>query len=253
MVETTSPELVRELITKGSRLEGRSPLEYRKIEIKANRLKKAEGSCELSLGDTKVIAGVKFDTMTPYPDSPDKGGLMVNISYIPIVFKELSQNKDIEASRVVDRSIRESKALALEDFCITPGEKAFTIFIDAYILNYDGNLIDAINLAALKALMSAKMPVLDEKGKAAQSDKPLKLNSVPIMVTVSSIDGEFIADLSSAEEHALDYSLCLSYLEDGRICAMQKQGSMGIPREDLEKIFEIGAKKQAELRKALEQ
>lgn len=250
-METTSPEVVKEFISRGSRFDGRKPLEYREIEMKVNELKKADGCCELSMGDTKVIVGVKFDTMTPYPDTPDKGGLIVSINYIPIVFKKLPQNKDIEVSRVVDRSIRESKTLNLEDFCVEPGEKAFTVFIDAYVLNYDGNLIDALNLAAMKALQNAKMPKLDENGKVARSDEPLKLNNTPIMVTVSSIEGEFMVDLTNAEENAVDYSLSLSYLDKDRICAMQKQGSGGIPQEDLEEIFKIGAEKQEELRKHL--
>ncbi|MGC9310497.1 MAG: exosome complex protein Rrp42 [Candidatus Aenigmatarchaeota archaeon] len=249
-MDTTSPELVKELISKDSRLDGRKPLEFRTVDLKVNELKKAEGCCMLSMGDTKVIVGVKFDVMTPYPDSPNEGGLMVNLSYIPIVFKELPQNKDIEVSRVVDRSIRESKAINLEEFCITPGEKAFNIFIDAYVLNYDGNLIDALNLAAIKALMSATMPGLED-GKVIRTDKKINLRCLPVMVTISSIEGKYVVDLNNAEEQAIDYSVSISYLDKDRICAMQKQGEAGIPREDLEKIFEIGAEKQEELRKVL--
>lgn len=252
-MDITSPELVKELIAKDTRLDGRKPLEYRQIDVKVNALKKADGCCMVSIGETKVIVGVKFDLMTPYPDSPDEGGLVVSLNYVPITFKSLPQNKDIEFSRVVDRSIRESKALDMKKFCITPREKAFSVYIDAYILNYDGNLIDALNLATVKALMNTTMPKLGEDGKVARSDKMIELKCLPIVVTISSIDGKFIVDLSAVEEHAADYLLSLSYIDAKKICAMQKQGEAGIPKEELERIFDIGAEKQEELRKFLMQ
>ncbi|MBN2094930.1 MAG: exosome complex protein Rrp42 [Candidatus Aenigmarchaeota archaeon] len=250
-MDVTSPELVKELISNDNRLDGRKPLEYRKTDLVVNALKKADGCCMLSMGDTKVIVGIKFDVITPYPDSPNEGGLMVSLNYVPITFKTLPQNKDVEISRVVDRSIRESKMLNMEDFCITPKEKAFSVFIDAYVINYDGNLMDALNLAAIKALMNTKMPVLTEDGKVGRGDKPIPLRNIPVMVTVSCIDQKYVIDLNSVEEQAIDYALTISYLDKDRICAMQKQGEAGIPKEELEKIFEIGSEKQEELRNIL--
>jgi exosome complex component RRP42 len=250
-MDVTSPELVRELIASDSRLDGRGLLEYRKTEVRVNDLSKTEGCCMVSIGETKVIVGIKFETMTPYPDSPTEGGLVVSLNYVPITFKAMPPNKDIEVARVVDRSIRESKAIDMESLCIIPKEKAFSMYIDAYILNYDGNLMDALNLATVKALMNTTMPVLNEAGKAARGDKKIKLKSIPVMVTVSSIDGKHVIDLNAAEEQSIDYALTISYLDGGRICAMQKQGEAGIPKEDLDKIFEIGSKKQEEIRKIL--
>jgi exosome complex component RRP42 len=250
-MDITSPELVKELISSDSRLDGRKPLDYREIDLKVNALKKADGCCMLSMGNTKVIVGIKFESMKPYPDSPDEGGLVVSLSYIPITFKNLSPNKDVEVSRVVDRSIRESHCLNMQDFCVLKGEKAFSIYIDAYVLNYDGNLIDALNLATVKALMNTNMPALDENGKVIRSDKKIKLSCLPVMTTISSIDQTFVVDLNTAEENAIDYSLSLSFIDKDTICAMQKQGEAGIPKEELDKIFELGTEKQEELRKIL--
>ncbi len=250
-MDITSPELVKELAAKDSRLDGRPLSAFREIELKVNALKKADGCCMLSIGNTKVIVGVKFEIMKPYPDSPDEGGLTVSLNYVPITFKNLPQNRDIEVSRVVDRSIRESHCLNMCDFCVEKGEKAFSIYIDAYVLNYDGNLIDAINLAAVKALMNTTMPALDENGKIIRSDKKVNLRAIPVMVTVSGIEQKLAVDLTASEEPAIDYALTISYIDKEKICAMQKQGEAGIPREDLEKIFELGAAKQEELRKIL--
>ena len=53
----------------------------------------------------------------------------------------------IELARVVDRGIRESKAIDLKKLCIDPGKKVFMVFVDVYVLDHDGNLIDAAAMA----------------------------------------------------------------------------------------------------------
>ncbi len=247
----TSPELIRDLVKKEERVDSRKLSEYRKIDFTVNPVKKADGSCWLSMGETKVVVGVKFGLMEPYPDTPEEGGLMVSLNYSPVVWKDLPANRDIEVSRVLDRSIRESKMLNLKEFCISKGEKAFQIFIDCYVLNYDGNLLDALNLATVKSLMSANMPKLEDD-KLASSDKKINIKAVPIGVTVSGIDGKYLVDLNRLEENASDFSLFISYLDEKTICAMQKTGINGIPMKDMNKIFEIGAGKQKELRGILE-
>ena len=246
-----SPELIKDLISKDGRIDSRKLWEYRKIGGGVNPISKAEGSCYLSVGDTKVIVGIKFGLMEPYPDTPEEGGLIVSLNYIPIVWQDLPQNMDIEVSRVLDRSIRESKMLDLKEFCITPKERAFQIFVDCYVLNYDGNLLDALNLATIKAFMNTKMPKL-ENDKIAVSDKKISLRAFPVMVTISGINNKYSVDLNRLEEKAADFSVSISYLDEKTVCAMQKTGIGGIPMKEMEKIFEIGAEKQKELRKVLE-
>jgi len=246
----SSPDLVRTLISKGTRLDGREFLDYRDIKVELNPVDKAEGSCYVEIGDTKVIVGVKFDKMEPYPDTPDEGGLVVSLNYVPVVFQDMEQNIDIEFSRVVDRSIRESKMLNMENFCITRGEKAIQVFIDGYVMNYDGNLVDALNLAAVIALNNTKMPKI-ENGEIVLTDQNIKLNHLPIMVTVSKINGNYLVDLNKAEEKAIDYSFIVSFLNDNETCAMQKMGTGGIKTSELKKLMEIANEKQKELRKFL--
>ncbi|RLJ02794.1 MAG: hypothetical protein DRP10_00245 [Candidatus Aenigmatarchaeota archaeon] len=246
-----SPELIRDLISKGERISSRKLLEYRKITSDVNKIKKANGSCYLSIGETKVIVGVKFGLMEPYSDTPDEGGLVVSVNYTPIVWKDMPSNADIEISRVLDRSIRESKMLDLKEFCISPGNQSFQIFIDCYVLSYDGNLLDALNLAAVKALMNTNMPILKE-GKITNSDKKINIKTVPVIVTISKINDKYLVDLDRLEEESADFSVSISYLNENTICAMQKTGIEGIGMKEISKIFEIGAEKQKELRRILE-
>ena len=64
----------------------------------------------------------------------------------------------IELARVVDRGIRESGMVDVEQLCIVPGEEVWMCFVDIYALDYDGNLFDAANLAAVSALRTAVIP-----------------------------------------------------------------------------------------------
>ena len=66
------PALLRQnladLAADGQRLDGRDKFSGRDIEIEIDCLANAEGSCRVRMGDTIVLAGVKFQIMTPYPD-----------------------------------------------------------------------------------------------------------------------------------------------------------------------------------------
>ena len=73
---------LRELAENDQRLDNRSQFEGRDVEIEVGILGNAEGSARVRMGDTIVLAGVKFQTMTPYPDRPNEGGLMLSLIHI---------------------------------------------------------------------------------------------------------------------------------------------------------------------------
>ncbi len=69
---------VVKLLNAGKRMDGRGLLDYRKpIDIEQDILKTAEGSARVKIGKTEVIAGVKLEVGTPYPDTPDEGTIIV--------------------------------------------------------------------------------------------------------------------------------------------------------------------------------
>ena len=58
----------------------------------------------------------------------------------------------------------------------------FVVFVDVYVLNHDGNLIDAAALAAMAALMNTKMPnyeIKDGELKIKQGYTPLPVKKPP--------------------------------------------------------------------------
>ncbi|MEM5833669.1 MAG: RNA-binding protein, partial [Candidatus Aenigmatarchaeota archaeon] len=153
--------IVLQVLKEGKRLDNRSFLEYRKIEIEKNIIPKAEGSASVKLGNTRVIAGVKVELAQPFPDTPNEGILVVNAEFPPIAHPTFEPGPPneyaIELARLVDRIIRESKMIELEKLFIEDG-KVYGIFVDIHIISNDGNLLDASALASIAALHSTKIP-----------------------------------------------------------------------------------------------
>src|SRR3989338_8421928 len=159
---------LRKMFEQSKRFDGRGLLDMRAVTVEHPVSNKAEGSARVRLGKTEVLAGVKLAPGTPYPDSPDKGNLMVSGDLLPLASPRFESGppgfEAIELPRLVDRVIRESGMIDLSKLVIIPGEKVWTLFIDIYPINDDGNLLDASTIAATAALLNAKLPALDKDG-----------------------------------------------------------------------------------------
>ena len=246
------------LMNKGFRLDGRKFDEYRKLEVEYGvSAKSAEGSARVKIGKTEVVAGVKMDVGEPYPDSQDQGTIVVNMELLPLSNPEFESGPpsiaSIEISRVVDRAIREGKALNFKKLCIKEGEQMWMVLIDIYPVNDDGNLFDAAALAALAAIKDAKYPKLEgERVNYKEStNKKLPLEKMPVSCTVIKVGNHFIVDPSIEEEKLVDARLTVGVLEDSAICSLQKGGDTGLIPEEVDKMVEIAIKKTKELRKVL--
>jgi len=252
-------EHILSTLAKGTRFDGRKFDAYREITIERGiSPKSAEGSVRVCIGETEVVAGVKFGVGTPYPDSPDEGTIMVNMELSPLASPEFESGppsiQSIELARVVDRPIRESGALDFKKLCITKGEKCWMVFIDIYPINDAGNLFDAAALAALAALMDAKYPKLekDQVVYGELTNKKLISDPLPMSCTVYKIGKELIIDPTNTEEAVIDARLTVGVAADGKICALQKGGEESLKPEDIKKITDLAFKKVKEIRKVLD-
>jgi exosome complex component RRP42 len=247
---------IKSLIEKGKRIDGRKLEDYRKITLESGISKYAEGSARCKIGETEVLVGVKFDIGEPYSDSPNEGTIIVSAELSPIANPtfELGPPGDqsIELARVVDRGIRESKAIDFKNLCIRPGEKIFMAFIDIHILNDEGNLIDAAVLGAMKALSETRLPKV-ENDKIVYGEftsKKLKLDKMPVTCTIYKIGNSLLVDVNSKEEEVVDARLSVN-VANGTIHAMQKGGDFGFTIDEIGKAIDIAIKKEKELVKFL--
>ncbi|MBI2148463.1 exosome complex protein Rrp42 [Candidatus Woesearchaeota archaeon] len=251
-------EHLLDLFDKGFRYDGRKFDEYREISVEYGiSSRSAEGSARVKIGRTEVLAGVKMEISEPYPDNPDEGTIMVNAELLPLSNPDFESGppgiEAIELSRVVDRAIREGKALNFKKLCIKKGEKMWIVMIDIYPVNDDGNLFDAASLAAMAALKDSKFPkVQDEKVNYKEtSNEKLPLERLPLSCTIYKIGSHFVVDPCIEEESAVDSRLTVGVLENGELCSLQKGGDHGLTPDDIDNMVEIAIKKTKEIRKAL--
>ncbi len=255
-------ETIWALAAQNKRLDNRALLQYREpINIELNISWTAEGSARVRLGDTVVIAGVKLAIEKPYNDTAEEGGIMVNAELLPLSSPEYEPGppgiKAVELARVIDRGIREAKAIDLKKLCITPGEKAWFVTVDIITINDAGNLFDACGLAALAALRSARFPQVDPETKAIdykhKTDKRLPIIKEPLPITVYKVNGQFLVDPTAEEEKAYQARLTVASDDNGIISALQKGGNEPLSIEDIKTILDIAIDKAKFLRNVLNQ
>lgn len=244
---------IQKLAASGKRLDGRGLEDHRPLSVTKAYVESAQGSARVRLGNTDVLVGVKMEIGQPYPDSPDSGVLVCNAELIPMASPTFEPGppkpEAIEVARVVDRGIRETAAVDLSKLCIEEGEKVWVLFIDIHVLDYDGNLFDASNYAALAALTSTTIPGATklEGGK----DEPLKVQHYPVSVTACKIGDVLFVDPSLEEERIADARLTVTTDEKGRIRAMQKGLKGSLTVDEVNQVITLSQKIGEEVRKQI--
>lgn len=249
---------ITQMIDNEKRMDGRDLRDYRELKIEQGIIERAEGSARVLLGKTEVVVGVKIEMGEPFPDTPNEGVLTVNAELTPIAspaFEAGPPDEDsIELARIVDRGIRESKAIDTDKLVIEPGKKVFVVFVDVYVLNHDGNLIDASALAAVAALLNTKMAnyeVKDGEVKIKPGYEKLPINKRPITVTIAKIGNKLLVDPLLEEEQVMDARISMAIDDDGHICAIQKGGSGYFEPNQVLEAAKIIEQKAKEMRKKL--
>ena len=242
IVGVLEKQYVTKLLEKGKRSDGRNLLESRPIQVIPNVIKKAEGSAMVKWGDTVILAGVKAQLGTPFPDTPNSGVITVNAEISPISSPTNESGppgpRTVELARVVDRGIRESKIIPMKDpkLCVIPGKKVWIIFIDVYILDDGGNLFDASALGAMAAIANTRIRkvVIDEDLEEVtllEETEPLPRNGSVASITFAKINDTIVYDPNLLEDRGKDARFSLALTDKGIVCSMQK-GESGVFTEE---------------------
>lgn len=237
------------LLSRSQRIDGRSPSDIRNIEISLGVIPNANGSAHVKLGLTQVIAGVKAEIGSPFQDTPNMGNLIVNAEFVPLASPTFEpgppDERAIELARVIDRSLRDVRAIDLEKLAIVPGKKVWNIFVDIYVIDHDGNLVDASSIAALAAILTSRIPratVNQEKGEvtldpAAREEIPVRKRV--LTATVAKIEDHLVVDPSLEEETVADALITIAFSEDGLITGIQKSGMGTFKQDHLRRAVEL--------------
>lgn len=255
-------DTILSLLEKDTRLDGRKLNEYREIVVAPGVIPKSEGSALARIGSTTAIAGVKIGVGTPFPDTPDEGVLTVNVEFVPLASPTLEpgppDENAIEIARVIDRCLREIRAIDLSKLVIIPGEKVYIIWLDIYILDHDGNVLDASMLAGMAALLDARVPKveIDEKKNVRiirEETIPLPINHKVVTVSIAKIGNKLIVDPNLDEDDIVDAKITIGISDDGRIVGLQKAGSGVFTYNDIKLAIKYAKENSIKLLKVLEE
>ncbi len=262
-ISNLAKSMFSKMLANGKRFDGRDLLDLRDFTIETNISNKAEGSARIRLGKTDVVVGVKLSTGEPYPDSPNKGNLIVSAELLPLASPRFESGppgfEAIELPRLIDRMVRESGMIELDKLCVKEGENVWNLFIDIYPINDDGALIDAASIATVVALKNAIIPGLDTKGRVDYEKKtknklPLDKEILPISFTFYKLENSLYLDPTREEAEAGDTKIIfgISKLkEEYMINSCQKGLEIPFTKEEIEKMLEILPKKYEEVIKRL--
>ena len=248
-------------LKKEERIDERGLWEYREFQIESDMIASAEGSADVSLGDTRIITGLKYEVGAPFPDLPDEGVCTVMAELLPIASPLFERGppdeQSIELARVVDRGIRHADCVQTKKLCIKENQSVYILFVDMYVINYAGNLIDAGGVSALTTLISAHIPEgiwNEEKVEAEWTGRYLTgkdiVNELPLVLTYGKINDIIFLDPSLPEELVSDGKISISVTED-KITSIQKSGAATFSIDEIKmlgnKSLEIGQKLRKEL------
>ncbi|MEM4254872.1 MAG: hypothetical protein QXR53_00885 [Candidatus Norongarragalinales archaeon] len=258
IIKEVTEAFIKDLVKNGKRQDGRDFLSYRDVRVEKGVIENDEGSALAQIGETKVLCGIKFDLMEPFPDRPDDAVVMVGAEFSPMAHPDFEpgppREDSIELARVVDRAIRSADCIDSSTLPRTE-EKVTAIFIDLHILDNCGNLIDAASLAAMAALKSTQVPKIDKETERLVREDfigPLPLKRSALVCSFEKIAGRTVVDANEEEEMASDGRMSIGVTDDGFVCCGQKSGAAGFSKQELLDLIDLSLEKSQYLFKAIE-
>ncbi|CAL5350836.1 unnamed protein product [Camellia sinensis] len=242
------------------RVDGRRPFDYRRLTIKFGR---EDGSSEVQLGHTHVMGFVTSQLVQPYRDRPNEGSLSIFTEFSPMADPSFEAGRPgeaaVELGRIIDRGLRESRAVDMESLCVIAGKLVWAIRIDLHILDNGGNLVDTANIAALAALMTFRRPECTLGGEDGQEviihqpevrePLPLIIHHLPIAVTFGFFgnDNIVVIDPTHNEEAVMSGRMIATLNTNGDVCAIQKAGGAGVMQNVIMQCLRIASVKAADV------
>lgn len=146
---------------------------------------------EVTLGCTRVVACVTGEISAPYEERPQDGFLVFNVEVLSSGSEEWAdasgggQRGGLVAThiaRILERQIRDSRAIDMEALCIIPGERVWALRCDVRVVEDFGNLTDAASAAALSALLHFRRPEVTVRGGSVTVHPTWERPPVPLAV-----------------------------------------------------------------------
>lgn len=237
-------------LLQGRRADDRDLFEQRPIRLTFN---KSLNGVEAKIGNTVVYGRILTKVREPKKERKSEGFFMIRVNLALLhnnhTLKQTVRNMGDEVSKVLEQTIRESRALDVESLNIKIGKFCWEVVLDLSLVAYDGNILDAMHYAAMALIMKyefRKIGVKESKLVVEDQLKKFSLNHVPILQTFAILNGEqdlVILDPTKEEEEVCNGSLVVAVNVYGDICFLHKPGNSLIGMELLLKVIQFCEKK----------
>jgi ribonuclease PH len=200
------------------RSDNRKPDEMRPIEIATGYLKTAEGSCLISVGNTRVLCAASVEnTVPPFLRNTGKGWVTAEYAMLPRatstrtpreIVKGRPSGRTHEIQRLIGRSLR-----AVTDMAAL-GER--TIMLDCDVIQADGGTRTTSITGAFVALSLALRQLV-----AFGVLKAMPVRDYVAATSVGLVRGEPMLDLCYEEDSQADVDMNVVMTGDGRFVELQ--------------------------------
>ncbi|KPK80040.1 MAG: ribonuclease PH [Gemmatimonas sp. SM23_52] len=199
----------------GRRVSGRRPDELRAVRLELGAAPRAEGSCLITVGDTRVLCTATLQEGAP-PWREGSGGwvtaeyAMLPRSTMQRTPRERSgpRSRTQEIQRLIGRALRAASDLE----ALGPR----TLIVDCDVLSADGGTRTAAITGGCLALWQAGARLV---AVGALPGNPVR--QLVAAVSVGVVDGEPCLDLDYAEDVRAEVDMNFAALEDGGIVEVQ--------------------------------
>ncbi|KAF7280504.1 exosome complex component Rrp45 [Rhynchophorus ferrugineus] len=244
-------------LSEWNRLDGRSFTEFRDINIVFG---KDWGCCKVSLGKTEVIAQVSCELQQTKSSRPNEGMLNINLELNTMADPSFDASRQSDLSsqlnRLLEKCIKDSKAVDLESLCIKMNERAWSLRVDINVLNNEGNILDCASVAAITALSHFRRPDVTCDGveykihSIKQRDPiPTVIHHYPVCISYAILnEGEYIlADPTLLEEGVAEAFLTIGLNSYKELCGLHLGGNARLATKDILETSSKAAKRATEL------
>ncbi|WP_227767697.1 ribonuclease PH [Zhaonella formicivorans] len=222
------------------RIDGRALDALRPVQITRNYLQYAEGSCLITVGNTKVICSASVEEKVPlFLKGENQGWVTAEYAMLPRATqirtaREISKGKvsgrSQEIQRLIGRALRsvvDLKAL---------GER--TIWIDCDVIQADGGTRTAAITGSFVALFDALQGLVEQ-----QLVNELPITDFLAATSVGKVNGKLLLDLCYLEDSQAEVDMNVVMTAQGKIIEIQGTAEkQPFSRAELEQLLSLAEK-----------
>lgn len=235
-----------QLMSKGSRADGRKLTEFRNIRLETEAIATADSSSLVKLGNTSLACGCTTQLCRSQArNQQDNNEINIHVELPPICSSPTGYRTQHSAP-LLTKTLKNiiDGTNCLDKFCLDVTEKDYywSVDVEVICLNYDGCLLDAALIAVIAALKTLKLG--DKSNDVPKKD--FIVNTIPVCSSFAIIGDHLISDPNLEEETIAQstFSITVDSSANGKY-QVDKVGGRAINLARVKQCIEL-AKQRAE-------